>query len=162
MSGFRRRYGASPWHLVAVLLCFALSAYAVSRVFDSPALFKIAVWFLGAALVWDLVLGPAYALVDRLLRPLLRVAPRGVPALNHVRAPALISSLLLMVFLPLIAQRSEGVYRTKAGLDQDAYLGRWLAVTAVLFVLSGLVWAVRIARAARPADSPVRTGSDSS
>lgn len=162
MSGFRRRYGASPWHLVAVLLCFALSAYAVSRLLDSPALFKIAVWFLGAALVWDLLLGPAYALVDRLLRPLLRVAPRGVSALNHVRAPALVSSLLLLMWLPLVRQRSEGVYRTKTGLTQDGYLGHWLAVTAVLFVLSGLVWAVRIARASRHADQPVVTGSGQS
>lgn len=162
MTGFRRRYGASPWHLLALLLCFALAAYAVTRLLDSPSLFKIAIWFVGAAVVWDLVLGPAYALVDRLLRPLLRVAPRGVPALNHVRAPALVASLLLLIWLPLIAQRSAGIYRTRTGLSEDGYLGRWLAVTAVLFAVSVLVWLGRIVLARRGGDQPVGVTSDQS
>lgn len=148
MSAFRRAYGASPLHLLALLGCFALSAYAVSRLADSPVLLRIAVWFVGAAVAWDLVVGPAYALADRaLLVPLRRAAPRGVPLLNHVRVPALLSSLLLLVWLPLVLQRSEGVYRVKTGLDQDGYLGSWLAVTAVLFAGSALLWAARLVRA---------------
>jgi len=41
------------------------------------------------------------------------------------------------------------VYRLKAGLRQDAYLERWLAITAGLLALSALVYAVRLARAGR-------------
>jgi hypothetical protein len=45
----RRRYGASPWHLAALAGCFALTAYAVTRITGDPALLRIAVWFVGAA-----------------------------------------------------------------------------------------------------------------
>lgn len=132
-----RLYGARPWHLLALVLCFALSAYAILRLVDDPALLRIAVWFVGAALVWDLVLGPALALGDRLIQPLARVG-----ALNHVRVPVLASLLLLLVWAPVIFQRSEGIFRIKAGLSQDPYLGRWVAITAVLFAVSAAVWGI--------------------
>ena len=148
MSAFRRRYGAPPWHLLVLLACFAVSGYAVSLLLDElPVLLRIAIWFVGAALVWDLLLGPALALVDRLLRPLLRVGP--VPVLNYVRVPALVSALLLLVWAPLVLQRSEGTYGTKAGLSSDPYLERWLAVTAALFLLSALGYGVAVLRARR-------------
>ena len=147
MRALGRLYGASPWHLAAMVGCFALAGYAVSRIGDSPVLVRIALWFVGAAIAWDLVLGPAYALADRaLLVPLRRAAPLGVRLVNHVRVPALLSSLLLLVWWPLVRQRSEGVYAVKTGLDQDPYLGRWLAVTAVLFGVSALLWLVRVGR----------------
>lgn len=144
---FSRLYGAAWWNLVALLGCFALTAYAVSRLLDDlPVLLRIAIWFVGAALVWDLVLGPALALADRLLRPLSRTR---VPALNYVRVPALLSLLLLVVWLPLIAQRSEVVYRLKSGLTQNAYLDRWLLVTAVLVAASAVAYGVAVLRARR-------------
>lgn len=143
-----RWYGASPWHLVAVLGCFLLAGYAVSRLLDEPALLRIVLWFVGAAVVWDLVAGPLIALADRLLRPL-RSRPRRVGLLNHIRVPALLSGLLLVVWSPVIFQRSEQVYRLKAGLQQDPYLERWLAITAGLVALSALVYAVRLVRAGR-------------
>jgi len=154
---FRRLYGASGWHLVAVLGCFALTAYAVSRLLDDlPVLLRIAIWFVGAALVWDLLLGPGLALMDRLLRPLLgrrdgRQDRRKVPALNYVRIPGLLSLLLLAVWLPVILQRSEQVFRLKAGLSQDPYLGRWVAITLVLFLASGAAYGVALMRARRRA-----------
>ena len=148
---FRRLYGASPWHLVALLACFALTAYAVSRLLDDlPVLLRIAIWFVGAALVWDLVLGPALALADRLLRPL---GSLRVPALNYVRVPGLLSLLLLAVWLPVILQRSEQVFRTKAGLSQDPFLGRWIAITVVLFAASAVAYGVALLRARRRAGS---------
>lgn len=150
-SAFGRRYGASPWHLLVLLLCFALSGYVVLRLLDEasvPVAVRIGVWFVGAALAWDLVLGPALALADRLLLPLRRVG-----ALNHVRVPALASALLLLVWAPVVLQRSEGVFRAKSGLGQDVFLGRWLAITAVLFAVSGLLYAAgRLRR--RPAAKP--------
>jgi hypothetical protein len=144
---FRRLYGASPWHLVALLGCFALTGYAASRLLDDlPVLVRITIWFVGAAVVWDLLLGPALALADRLLRPLGRLR---VPALNYVRVPGLLSLLLLVVWLPVILQRSEAVFRTKAGLSQDPFLGRWLTVTAVLFAASAAAYGIALLRAAR-------------
>ncbi len=149
MSGGGRRprlYGASAWHLLALLGCFALTGYAVSRLRDDPALLRITLWFVGAAVVWDLVAGPLIALVDRLLLPL-RSRPRRVGLLNHVRVPALLSGLLLVVWAPVIFQRSEQTFRLKAGLDQDPYLERWLVITAVLFAMSAAAYAVRLRRA---------------
>jgi len=143
-AGFRRLYGAGPLHLVVMLLAIALSLYAITRVLDDPALLKIAVWFVGAALVWDLLLGPALALVDRLLLPLHRVG-----ALNHVRVPLLASGLLLLVWAPAILQRSEGVFRAKAGLSQDVFLGRWLVITAVLCAGSAALYGLRVLRGRR-------------
>lgn len=135
----RRLYGAGPGHLLALLGCFTVSGYAVTRLLDDlPILLRIAVWFVGAALAWDLLLGPLLALVDRLLRAVL--GGGGVPLLNYVRVPALMSGALLLVFAPLVLRRSTETFERKSGLDGDVYLGRWLAVTAVLFVVSGLLW----------------------
>jgi len=144
----RRLYGASPWHLLAVLAGLLLSAYVVSRLADNPSLLRIAVWFVGAAIVWDLVAGPLIALVDRLLLPL-RSRPRRVSLLNHVRVPALLSGLLLVVWAPVIFQRSEQTFRLKAGLSQDPYFDRWLIITAVLAMSSAVVYAARLVRAGR-------------
>lgn len=154
-SPFRRLYGASPWHLIALLGCFAVTLYAVTRLLDDlPVLLRIVIWFVGAALVWDLVLGPGLALLDRLLRAALgrrvgRQHSLRVPALNYVRVPGLVSLLLFAVWLPVILQRSEGVFRGKAGLTQDPYLGRWLAITAVLFAASAVAYGVALLRARR-------------
>ena len=142
---FRRLYGAAPWNLLALLACFALTGYAVSRLLDDlPVLVRIAIWFVGCAVVWDLLLGPALALVDRGLSGVLRG-----PAVNYVRVPAIVSGLLLLVWAPLILQRSEQIFRLKAGLTQDPYLERWLAVTAVLFALSAVTFGLSRLRARR-------------
>ncbi len=133
-----------------MVLLLGAVADVVGRLRDDPALTRIAVWFVGAAVAWDLVLGPLLALADRGLRAGLgRVRASGVRPLNYVRAPLLVSGVLLLVFAPLVLQRSEGVYRAKTGLTQDPYLGRWLAVTAVLCAGSALLFAVAVLRARR-------------
>ena len=148
---FSRLYGARPWHLLSLLASFALTAYAVRRLFDeTSAVAQIALWFVGGAVLWDLVLGPALALADRVVRPRLgAVQVRGVSPLNHLRVPALVSSLLLLVFAPSIFQRSEQRYQAKAGLLQDPYLDRWAAVTLSLFALSALTYVVAVLRTHR-------------
>jgi hypothetical protein len=143
----RRLYGAAPWHLAALLALLAVTGYAASRLLGDPALLRIAVWFVGAAVVWDVVLGPLLALVDRGLRAGLRGG--RVPPLNFVRVPALLSGALLLVCAPLVLQRSEGVYAAKTGLTQDPYLARWLAVTAVLSLASALAYGVAVRWARR-------------
>ena len=144
----RRLYGAGPGHLLALLGCFAVSGYAATRLLDDlPILLRIGIWFVGAALAWDLLLGPLLALVDQLLRVALL---RGrVPLLNYVRVPGLMSGTLLLVFAPLVLRRSTETFERKSGLDADVYLGRWLAVTAVLFAASALLWVGARRRAAR-------------
>ena len=157
-SGARRRfaelYGAKPWHLLSLLGCFALTGYAVSRLFgDSTALVRITIWFVGAAVVWDLVVGPLLAAGDGVLRPVLRrLRVRDVPLLNYVRFPAMLSLLLLVVFAPLIFQRSEDVYRSKSGLLQDPYLDRWLLITLGLFAAAAAAYAVAVLRSRRGSD----------
>ncbi len=109
---------------------------------------------------------PLYSLVERVVervaarvtRATARPARAGAPpppgalALNHLRVPAMIAALLFVLFFPSILGRNEG-YAGASGLDSDVYLGRWLALTGALFVLSGLLYAVRRgrSRAAYPA-----------
>ena len=151
-TGFARLYGAHPWHLLSLLASFAVTGYAVSRLLDdSAALLRIAIWFVGAAAVWDLVLGPLLSVADEGLKPVLSSARvRGVAALNFVRFPAGLSLLLLLVWAPLIFQRSEQIYQGKSDLTQDPYLERWVAVTVALFVLSALAYGLAVLRAGRP------------
>ena len=136
--------------LPVLLACLALTAYTASRLLDElPVLTRIAVWFVGVAVVWDLVLGPLLALADRGLRPLHRVRLRGVAALNYVRVPAAVSALLLLVWAPLELERSAATYERKSGLDPSVYLGRWVGVTAALLLLSAAAYGVGVLRAGR-------------
>ncbi len=87
------------------------------------------------------VLFPLYAAFDRLLV----VAARGrVPLINHIRVPALAAGLTLLMFWPGIVRQGEATHLAATGLDQAPYLGRWLALSAVLFAASGVVYGVRV------------------
>lgn len=159
----RRWYGASPWHLVLMAVTLAVIAYAGVRLLHGGDPWGIALWFVGAALLHDLVLVPAYTLVGRALRAVVgkgrrgraggaRPAPGRVRAvlLDHVRVPAIASALLLLVYLPLILGPSD-TYVTKSGLTGEPFAVRWLLVSAALFAVSALVGAVRAGRVARRA-----------
>ena len=140
---FARRYGASPLHLAGLVVCFAVAGYAAVRLLGTrPA--AVALWFVAAAVVHDLVLAPLYLLLDRTGRR------RGAfpPWWNHVRVPAALSLLLLLVWFPEIARRSR-TYPVVTALDASGYLGRWLAVTGALFALSALAFGAGRLRAAR-------------
>ena len=143
---FRRAYGGSPLELLALLGCFALTGHAALQVSRGPLPVRTAVWFVGAILLHDLVLFPLYALADRSLLALFHRGSRdGVAsnAVNYVRLPAMLSGLLLLVFSPVILSRSEEAYRAASGLDQSPYLGRWLAISAGLFLGSAVLYAAR-------------------
>jgi hypothetical protein len=153
IATLRRRYGASPLHLVGHLLAIAIAVYAVSKVLHprySRGL-NFLVWLLAGAVVHDFVLAPAYALLDRLVRAL----PRS--AVNHVRFPAVVSGAMLLVYWPLILVRADGNYVRATGSHVDGFATRWLLITAGLFLASALVYAARAAargRAARRARGP--------
>ncbi|MFF8261461.1 hypothetical protein [Streptomyces virginiae] len=153
-TAFRRRYGASPLHLLLVLVSFTLAVYAGLRLFEGDTL-GVAVWFVGAALLHDLVLLPLYSLTDRAAQALFvargpddgRTAPRV--SLNHVRVPAFVSGVLLLVWWPLVF-RQVGHYTAATALPADGFLGRWLLITATLFAASAVVLVVRTWRWNRP------------
>ncbi|MFF3214414.1 hypothetical protein ACFYYB_27610 [Streptomyces sp. NPDC002886] len=145
-GAFRRRYGASPLHLLLTLACFALALYAGIRLLKGDTL-GVAIWFVGAALLHDLVLLPAYSLTDRAAQLFLRgrsTEPGSVPrpSVNHLRVPAFVSGVLFLVWWPLILQQG-GHYTAYTALSADGFLARWLLITAGLFIASAIVWLVR-------------------
>ncbi|WP_051844398.1 hypothetical protein [Streptomyces sp. NRRL S-813] len=138
----------SPLQLVLLACSLALAGYAGVRLFAGDW-FGVALWFVGAALLHDLVLLPLYAAADRAaLRAAGRAGRRAWVA--YVRVPAVLSGLLLLVWFPLIAgQVDRRRYRLTTGLSPDGFLARWLLITAVLFGGSALVLVVRLRRAAK-------------
>lgn len=110
--------------------------------------YGVVLWFVGVALLHDLVLLPLYAVADRaVVRGLGAVRRRKwVP---YVRVPATLSGLLLLVWFPLISGMMERRYRLATGLPADVFLARWLLISAVLFGGSALLLALRLRRAAK-------------
>jgi hypothetical protein len=154
----RRAYGANPLHLLALLACFALAGYVVTHLVHDPLVVRMLIWFAAAVIGHDLVLFPLYALADRSLRGVLRLLPATrssgapvVPPLNYVRTPALGAALLLVLFLPGIIEQGARTYRSATGLTQAPYLGRWLVLTAVMFGVSAVIYAIRSRTASAPA-----------
>lgn len=151
LGHFRRRYGASPLHLAGHLVVFATAAFAIERIASAGGLAEVIGLYVGFAIVHDLIFLPVYAGLDRvarraLARPSAR-RPGSVPPINHIRAPMLISGLLLIIYLPLISGKAEPGYFAESGHHLDGYLRNWLLISAVLFLGSGLIYAVRVRRA---------------
>ncbi|MFC1401888.1 MULTISPECIES: hypothetical protein [Streptacidiphilus] len=158
LTRLRDRYGASPLHLLLVLCSFALALYAGLKLLKGNPI-AVALWFVGAALIHDLVLLPLYTLADRALQHLFptpdsRTPQAGAGRVNYVRIPALVSLLLLVVWYPLILRRVPG-YRVTTGLSADSFLGHWLLITAALFAGSGLCLLAGTVRRARGRKPPV-------
>lgn len=110
MRVLRRWYGEGPLHLLLMVSSLALAGYAGVRLLDGDTLL-ILVWFVGAALVHDLVLVPLYSAADRALRVPFSRSPGLV---NFVRVPLLLSGLLLLMWFPLITRHAER-YERRAG-----------------------------------------------
>ncbi|MFG2875682.1 hypothetical protein ACGFYU_11865 [Streptomyces sp. NPDC048337] len=149
---FRRRYGASPLHLLLVLVSFTLAAYAGLRLLTGDSV-GVALWFVGAALLHDLVLLPLYSVTDRAVQALFgpdaRAGRPGVRAsVNYVRVPGFVSGVLLLVWWPLVL-RQVGHFTAATGLPADVFLPRWLLITAALFALSAALLLVRVWRGTR-------------
>ncbi|MDG9712213.1 hypothetical protein QC385_29350 [Streptomyces sp. DH10] len=137
----------SPFQLLLLGCSLALAAYAGVRLLAGDWL-GVALWFVGAALLHDLVLLPLYAALDRAV--VRGFGPRR-EWVGYVRVPAALSGLLLLVWFPLISGMVEGRYRSATGLPADVFLARWLLITAVLFGGSALLLAVRLLRVRRAA-----------
>lgn len=152
MASFIRWYGAGPLHLLALICAFAVAGYAAVRLFAQQPI-GVAVWLVGAAVAHDLILFPLYAIADRSARAVLRRRATDVstvPWINFLRVPTVLSGLLLIVWFPLILRLATG-FEAATGLSQDVYLGRWLAITAVLYGAAALAFALAVRRRRRAA-----------
>lgn len=157
LARFRAAYGSHPLHLLVLIAGFALFGAVIATVglkalWNPNAWYQsIAVWFAAAVILHDLVLFPVYALVDRALVGVTRTrsepesGPR-VPVLNYVRVPALAAALTLLVFLPGIIQQGTPDYLAATGQNQEPFLGRWLLLTAAVFGISAILYAVQLVR----------------
>ena len=145
-----------------MLLC----GYALLRITEVPGGGRILIWLVTAALLHDLVALPLYSALFRLTHG---AASRAIPdrtamltALNHVRVPTALSLLFLVVYAPLILRLDPERYEGTTGLGVDGYLGRWLLISAGMFLISGITYAVRLrrgaarVRGAQPADRAER------
>ena len=135
---FRRVYGASPLHLLALVAALLVAGAAIAGWFQSfpgPTAVQVLAWFLGAIVAHDLVLLPLYSLLDRIAfgqdrgrRPLVDRS-----AVTYIRVPALLSALLLLVFFPEIFRLGNRNFFVASGLHQRVFLTRYLLTCGVLF-----------------------------
>ena len=161
-------YGSHPPHLLTMVSGLALLGYILATF--SPAILwnpgtwwqSIAVWFAAAVVAHDLVLFPLYALADRLLS--VRTARRSCDDLpkalarNYIRVPALGAGLTLLIFLPGIIEQGAPTYQAATGQTQQPFLGRWLLLTATMFAISAVSYALRLVVLRRRADQQIPTG----
>jgi hypothetical protein len=148
-SWFQRLYGAGPAHAVWMTASFAFAGYLLTRILGASHPGWLLLWFVGAIILHDLVFLPLYSVLDRVLTSRRRgevSAPQGLTWINHVRVPAVISGVLLLVTFPLVLRLSDHAYATASGLHESVYLIRWLLVTAGLFAVSAVLYLVRRAR----------------
>lgn len=141
----RAGYGAGPTHALVLLVCFTVGGWAVFLVSGEATVWRMLLWFVGAAVAHDLVLFPTYAALDRGLRRATGAdSAARRPVLNHIRFPALAAALLFLVFLPGILDLGRDTYQAATGQPRVSYFVRWLAVSGALFALSGAALAIRL------------------
>lgn len=154
----RALYGAGPLHLLGVIASFTLGAYALVRFLGSGPVLDLLVWLLAAVALHDLVLFPAYAALDRVATAALPGGEEKPRLINHLRVPSLLSALLFLVYFPLILGIDSRLFAQTTGASAAPYLGRWLLVSAGLFVLSALLYLGRLVRRRR---APAATSAPS-
>ncbi|MGH2963056.1 MAG: hypothetical protein ACRDL3_12815 [Solirubrobacterales bacterium] len=148
----RDAYGANPLHLLATIASLAFAGLVLVQVFDGLSPWNFVLWLVGASIAHDLIAYPLYTLADRIAQRTTgtdRARAVAVPGINYVRVPAIVSGVLFVVWFPLILGLSEDNYIAASGRDTGAFLPRWLAITAALFAVSALLYAVRLRRARR-------------
>lgn len=136
MSALRRRYGASPGHLLVTLACFAIAGAAVVGWFQrAHDVEGVLIWFAGAIVLHDLVLLPIYSLLDHVT-----VGRLPARAAAYVRVPALITGLVLLVTFPTVLGFGARTARNASGITEHGYLARWLLLTGVVFLISAVAY----------------------
>jgi hypothetical protein len=147
----RSEYGEGPLHLLAAIASLAIAAYAFLEIAGGTSALNFALWFAGAVLVHDLLAFPLYTLLGliagRAARTIATAESARPSAINFIRVPAVLAGFAFVVWFPLILGLSSAEYEESTGLTTDPFLERWLLLTAALFALSALVYALRIRRA---------------
>lgn len=146
----REFYGAGPAHAAGAAFGLLIAFYGLWRIVEVLDPWQVLPWLLGAAIFHDLIFLPIYAGIGGAAYAIARLGlvdqPR-VGLFNHIRIPALISGLLLVVWFPLIFELESDLYMRSTGLSTDVFMGRWLNLTAALFAISLLVYAGRMVHA---------------
>jgi hypothetical protein len=126
--------------------CLAFAGYLVWVVLPAPNSARIFIWIALAAGVHDVLLWPLYTLLDRALARTSKSKHRqpGVPWINHVRVPAVLSAVMLLISFPLVLRHSEPAYHAASGLTEQPYLGRWLVLSGSVFAGSALIYMTRL------------------
>ncbi len=151
MSRVRRFYGAQPLHLLATVVALAIVAAGIAGWLQADLDTRgIAIWAVASTLAFEWILLPLAWVLDRIA--LAPIAPRVNRA--YIRAPALLSGLLLIVFAPLIFKADTPTFEATTGMSPPDYLIRWLLATAVMFAISGLAYAFSLRRSARRQREP--------
>jgi hypothetical protein len=145
----RRALGAGLLQLLIHAAAFLVAFYALAQIFRGGSVVEFVLWFAGAALLHDLVLLPLYSLLDRLGRAPRRRSAARVRLINHIRTPALISGVLLLVYFPPILGLTGANYLAATGHHPAGYARDWLEITGVLFAGSALLYGIRSIRAER-------------
>ena len=117
-SWFRRLYGAGPAHAVLMTAGFAFAGYLLTLILGASHPGWLLLWFAGAIVLHDLVFLPLYSALDRALTSRRRgefSAPQGPTSINHVRVPAVISGVLLLITFPLVFRLSDRAAPLPAG-----------------------------------------------
>jgi len=145
----RALYGATPVHALAHLAALALAGFAVLHLTQAREAGNVLLWFVGAIVLHDFLLLPLYTVLDRVALLGTRNLERssGVRIINHLRVPAGISLLLLLVFFPSVCGRNTGNLTRVGAVEPEGYLERWLLASALLFGVSLLLLLVRLGRA---------------
>jgi hypothetical protein len=145
VSRLLRWYDAGPLHLLTMIACLALAGYATADLLPGNYV-GILVWLAAAVIGHDLILVPLYTLADRSAMAVFRhrrPSTPAVPWINYLRIPAALSGMLLLIWFPLIL-RLPTRFPATTTLSLDPYLWHWLAVTGALFLLSAIMFALRL------------------
>ena len=142
---FRKAYGSTPLHLLGHIIAFAAFAWALSQILGGGYVVNYVSWFVGAAVLHDIVILPIYSLIDRVTRHEghRTWGARFGSAINYIRAPTIISAILLLVYSPEILGYAAKNYRDDTGHPLPSILTNWLLITAGLFLASGLTYTIR-------------------
>jgi hypothetical protein len=140
----RRVYGASAGHAALMLAGAVVTVYAAVRWLSGGPV-NILEWLAGSVIGHDLLLLPGYAAIDRLL---VHSLGRRRWLVQYIRVPVAFSSLLLAVWWPLIL-RHDPARRSQTGLSTSPFLGRWLAISGLLFAGSAAAATVSVIRRRR-------------
>jgi hypothetical protein len=165
LAKVRTLYGASPLHVLAVIASFALAGYGFLRIYESPSALGTFIWFGAAIFAHDLLAFPVYSALNLIAHRSLVgsgdewSANLRVPAINHLRIPAILSAFAFLLFFPLILGLSSENYVDDTGVNGDVFFVRWLGICAALFLGSAVIYAIRLRRAGSGDADPEPAGS---